>query len=269
MNEKIGIIGIGMVGGALKEYFDKQGQRLFLYDKGKNIGSIEEANCADIVFICVPTPYNGSFDLSIVKEACGNLKEGKIVVIKSTVIPGTTELLQEEFSNHKLLFNPEFLVEEKAVEDMFNPDRQIVGYTNKSKDIARKVMQLLPKAPYERIIPATESEMIKYFGNNFLSVKVIFGVEMYRLCKKLNIDYDTVREGASADPRIGRSHLDVFHGGYQGYGGKCLPKDIRALIELADKLKVDLRLHKMAEEINNQVMEEQGIKDPENRSQRE
>ncbi len=268
MREKIGIVGIGMVGGALKEYFEQKGRNLFLYDKGKNIGSIDRVNEAELIFVCVPTPYNGGFDLSIVKETCQKLSSGKVVVIKSTVVPGTTESLQKEFPEHKFLFNPEFLVEEKAVKDMFNPDRQIMGYTQASKDLAGQVIELLPRADYEKVIPASEAEMIKYFGNTFLSVKVIFGIQMYELCKKMGLDYDTVREGASADPRIGPSHLDVFHGGYQGYGGKCLVKDIRALIEMANKSGVDLKVHKIVEAINNQLMKEQGIKDPEKFSKR-
>lgn len=268
MKEKIGIVGTGMVGGALKEYFESKERKLFLYDKGKKIGSMDEVNQAELVFICVPTPYNGSFDLSIVKETCHKLTPGKIIVIKSTVVPGTTNSLQKEFPKHIFLFNPEFLVEEKAVKDMFNPDRQIMGYTDKSKDIAGQVMEILPRARYEKIMPASEAEMVKYFGNTFLAVKVIFGIQMHDFCQKLGVDYATVKEGASADPRIGPSHLDVFHGGYKGYGGKCLVKDIRALIEIAQSHGVDLKVHKIVEKINNQLMKEQGIKDPEKFSKR-
>lgn len=152
---------------------------------------------------------------------------------------------------------------------MSNPDRQIVGYTNQSKDAAEKIMEMLPGAPFKKNMPSMEAEMIKYFGNTFLAVKVIFGNQIYELCQKLNIDYDTVREGASADPRIGPSHLDVFHGGYRGYGGKCLPKDIRALIQLADSLGLGFELHKKTEELNNQLMKEQNIEDPEKFSKRE
>jgi len=252
-----------MVGGAVKEYFEKEGYDLFLYDKGKGIGSMEEVSKSDIVFVCVPTPYNGGFDLSIVKEVCGDLEKEKIVVIKSTVVPGTTEKLQKEFSSHKFLFNPEFLVEERAVEDMFNPDRQIVGYTSESKDVAGKVLKILPPAPYEKTMPSLESETIKYFGNTFLALKVIFGVQMHEFCEKIGADYDTVREAGSADPRIGPSHLDVFHGGYKGFGGKCLVKDIRALIQIAKKEGIKLEILEKAEEINNKLMDEQGIDDPE------
>jgi len=268
---KIGIVGVGMVGGAMQRYFKKKGFKLFLYDKGRNLGSPEEVNQADIIFICVPTPYDKKkgFDLSYVEDACQNIEGEKIIVIKSTVLPGTTEKLQQKYPQHKFLFNPEFLTELTADQDMSYPDRQIIGYTEKSYNIAGDVMQILPLALFERILPATEAEVVKYFGNTWFSIKVIFANQMYDLCQKIGLDYDRIMEAAAADKRIGRSHLEVFHKGYRGYGGKCLPKDIRALIQFADSKGVDLKLHKTVEEINNQLMKEQGIEDPEKFSKRE
>ncbi|MBI2042636.1 MAG: UDP-glucose/GDP-mannose dehydrogenase family protein [Candidatus Nealsonbacteria bacterium] len=264
---KIGIVGTGMVGGALQRYFDKkEGVELFLYDKGKNLGSPEEVNKAEIVFVCVPTPYlkdGKGFDLSYVEETMGMLQGEKVVVVKSTIMPGTTEMIQQKYPQHKLMMNPEFLTEETADQDMLYPDRQIVGYTAQSQTVAGDVMQLLPLAPFERTLPATEAEVIKYFGNSWFAVKVSFANQMYDLCQKLGVNYDRMVEGAAADKRIGRTHLNIFHKGYRGYGGKCLPKDIRALIQLADSRGVDLRLHKMAEAINEDLMRQQGIEDPE------
>ncbi len=269
---KIGIVGVGMVGGALNEYLKRRSDvEIFLYDKGKNLGSMEEVNKGDIIFACVPTPYKddlGGFDLSYVEEACQNLLGEKTVVIKSTVLPGTTEKLQKDFPKHRFLFNPEFLVEAKAEETMESPDRQIMGYTKESEPLAEEVMNLLPNAPYKKTMPSTEAEMVKYFGNTFLAIKVIFGTQMHDICQRLGINYDTVREAASKDPRIGPSHLDVFHGGYKGYGGKCLPKDTRALIQLSKTIGIDVTLLEKAEEINNRLMEEQKIDDPEKYSER-
>jgi len=260
---KIGIMGVGMVGGSLKDYFKKQGREIFLYDPGKNLGSLSEINQADIFFICVPTPFNKEkgFDLSFVEAACRNIQRENIIVIKSTVIPGSTEKLQEKYPRHKFLFNPEFLTEATAREDMDHPVRQILGYTKQSRAIAEDVLRILPKAKFEKIIPAREAEMVKYFSNTWFATKVIFANQIYELCQKIGIDYEIVRECAAADKMIGPSHLDVHHKGYFGYGGKCLPKDIRSLIEFADKQGVDLKLHKTVEEINNQLMEEQGIGD--------
>jgi UDPglucose 6-dehydrogenase len=269
---KVGIMGVGMVGGALKRYFEKTNRTPLVFDKGTGEGSLELVNQADVIFICVPTPYlvqEGGFDLSYVREACSNINGSKVIVIKSTVVPGTTEKLQQEYPQHQFLFNPEFLTELTADQDMSYPDRQIIGCTQQGLNVAGDVMALLPLAPYEKVMPATESEMVKYFGNNWFAIKVSFANQMYDLCQKLNIDYDAVKEAAAADKRIGRSHLEVWHKGYRGYGGKCLPKDIRAMIQFADQQGVNLKLHKIAEEINNKLMKDQNIEDPEKFSKRE
>lgn len=223
--KKIGIVGVGMVGGALRKYFEKQGIRPLLFDKSKNFGSLKEVNMADIIFICVPTPFNKekqSFDLSYIEESCNNISDNKTIIIKSTVPPGTTRKLQEKYPQHKFLFNPEFLTEITAEQDMNYPDRQIIGYTEQSYPIAKDIIQMLPLAPFERIIPSAEAEMVKYFGNNWFAVKVAFANQMYDLCQKMGINYDLVMESAAADKRIGRTHLEVRHRGYRGYGGKCL-----------------------------------------------
>lgn len=233
---KIGVVGVGMVGGAMQRYLEKkEGLELFLYDKGKGLGSPEEINKAEIVFVCVPTPYlkdlpagqagGKGFDLSYVEETLATLQGEKVVVIKSTVLPGTTEMLQQKYPHHQILMNPEFLTEETADQDMNYPDRQIVGYTEKSHSVAGDVMQLLPLAPFERILPATEAETVKYFGNTWFSVKVSFTNQMYDLCQALGIDYNRMVEAAAADKRIGRTHLNVFHKGARGYGGKCIAGD--------------------------------------------
>ncbi|HHE76759.1 MAG TPA: UDP-glucose/GDP-mannose dehydrogenase family protein [Candidatus Parcubacteria bacterium] len=260
---KIGIIGVGMVGGALKKYFEKQGRELLLYDPGKKLGNLEEINLANVVFICVPTPFDKDkgFNLSYVEESCRNLNGEKIIVVKSTVIPGSIDALQEKHPQHKFLFNPEFLTEATAQKDMENPVRQILGYTRQSRSVAEIIMRLLPRAEFEEIIPAKAAEMVKYFSNTWYATKVIFANQMYELCEKIGVDYEIVRKCAAADKMIGPSHLDVRHKGYFGYGGKCLPKDIRALIEFADKNGVNLRLHKVVEEINSELIKKQGIKE--------
>ena len=264
-----------MVGGALKRYFEKQGREtgkdLFLYDKGKNIGSIDELNKAEVIFVCVPTPFlkdGKGFDLSYNEEVCSQIIGEKIIVLKSTILPGITEYFQDKYPQHKFLFNPEFLKETSADWDMNNPERQIVGHTARSKEMVGFVLEILPPAPYKKEMPATEAELVKYFGNNFLAIKVAFANQMYEICKKLGVSYDNIAEAASRDSRIGKSHLSVSYDGYRGYGGTCFPKDIRAMIQFGDKLGIDLKIHKAAEELNNMLMEEQGIDNPEKFSKR-
>ncbi len=263
---KVGIMGLGMVGGAMANYFQKNrgyvsGEDLLGYDPAKGFNDLDGLNRADAVFICVPTPYvtdstSGKigFDLSYVRSAVGALQGSKIVVIKSTVRPGTTEMLQKEFPKHRFLFNPEFLTEVTADQDMNYPDRQLIGYTDQSYTVATDVMHLLPLAPFERIMRAREAEMVKYFGNTWFSTKVVFANQMYDLCQAVGVDYDTVKESAAADKRIGRSHLEIFHKGYRGYGGKCLPKDTRAIIEQGDELGAPMELLKTVEAINNRLV---------------
>lgn len=258
MNYKIGIMGTGMVGGSLARYFKGKGVEPILYDPPKNQGSRDEINLTDIIFLCVPTPYEESkgFDLSYVENALNVLGDGKIVVIKSTVLPGTTDKIQEKYPNLKILFNPEFLTEATADQDMNYPDRQIVGYTEKSHNVALDIMQILPLAPFERVVPARVAEMVKYFGNTWFSTKVVFANQIYDLCKKMEIEYDLVKECVAPDKRIGRSHLEIFHKGFRGYGGKCLPKDTRSLIQLGDMAGVSMDLLKKVEEVNNKLVSE-------------
>jgi len=245
---KIGIVGIGVVGGAM----GKALKGAVLYDKYKKIGDIDKINSCDIIIVCVPTPYNKKMgcDISAVEDVFSIIKGNKIIVIKSTVLPGTTEKMQEKYPKHKILFSPEFLVAKTANKDACFPDRQIVGYTKRSANAAKSVLELLPKAPYERIIPANEAEMVKYFGNAFLASKVVFANQIYDLCEKLGINYNTVKECAGQDKRIGLSHLDIFHDGGRGYGGHCFPKDVGAFVKLAEKKGVDARFLKTVQKIN-------------------
>lgn len=256
---KIGIAGIGYVGGAVEAFYRKQGIGLFLYDKYKNIGSLDGLNRADLIFLCLPTPFieeNGKgFDDSALWEVLNQIKGEKIIIIKSTVLPGSTENYQKNFLQHKILVNPEFLLAKTAIEDFEKPKRQIVGYTQKSKAIANEVMSILPKAPFKKIVKATEAEMIKYFGNTFLANRVIFANQIYDICQKIGIDYEVVKECAGEDNRIGKSHFEIFYDGYRGYGGACLPKDTKAFIQFAENLGVEPKLLKTLEEINKTLFD--------------
>ena len=277
-NYKIGIIGVGMVGTPLKIYFEKEkeyrrGHDLFLYDVDPKKGYFDDVYQADIIFICVPTPRSpdGSANLTAVESALESIKGEKIVVIKSTVPPGTTESFQKKYSQYKILFNPEFLTERKAWEDFLKPDRQIVGFTDKSIDAAQVVLSLLPRAPfmspwgvntYRPIkITATEAEIIKYGGNVHFSRKINFANILSLLSEKLGVDYENVRLGMSADYRIGDSHLDVQHGGYKGFGGFCFPKDLDALIAHLKTLGLDgcAELLRKDREFNEKLLANQGL----------
>jgi UDPglucose 6-dehydrogenase len=143
------------------------------------------------------------------------------------------------------------LREATAYEDFVRPDRQIVGCTYASLGDANRVLAMLPNAPFERVCPAAEAEMAKYVANAFLAVKVSYANEIYDLCKRLHIDYGSVKDVVAADERIGGSHLDVLDSGYRGYAGKCLPKDAKALLDLAQSSGVNLNVLRAADLANS------------------
>ena len=259
---KIGIIGIGSVGGAVKHWFREKKSPLFLYDKYKKVGSIQEINKADIIFICVPTPYHKKtgYDDSAILESLENLSGKKIVVIKSTILPGSTEKFQKKFPQHKIFFNPEFLREKYPYENFINPPLQLVGYANRQdKNLAKKILNLLPKAPYTKIVEAKSSELAKMAINSFLVLKVIFANQIYDLAEKMKINYEEVREILENEPRLGRTHFKVFYDGYRGFGGKCLPKDLSSLITLFKKYKLKPEPFETTEKINLRLLKKQNL----------
>lgn len=275
---KIGIIGIGMVGGPLKRYFEEyqeytRGRDLFLYDIDPKKGFGDRVGKAGAIFISVPTPRSedGSVNIDFVKDAISKITGEKIIVIKSTIPPGTTEWLQKQYPKHKFLFNPEFLTERQAWEDFIRPDRQIVGFTKQSIDAAHLVLSLLPRAPFmspgglntyrSLKITATEAEIIKYGGNAHFARKINFANSLAMLAGHLGGDYENVRLGMAADFRIGDSHLDVTHGGYRGFGGFCLPKDLDGLIAAFDMhgLGDSAEMLRQDRRFNEKLLENQGL----------
>jgi UDPglucose 6-dehydrogenase len=253
---KIGIIGDGVVGGALRAWFESQGADVRPYDPRKGLRDRTGIDAADVVFVCVPTPYEAGrgFDHSHLLDAMASISGSKLVVIKSTVLPGTTDELQRRCPQHRLMFNPEFLREATAVADMAHPDRQIAGVTPQSEADASLVLGLLPPAPFVRVCLAREAEMAKYVANSFLAVKVSFANEVFDLCEQTGIDYTAMRDIVAADERIGASHFDVLADGYRGYGGKCLPKDSKALLSLAARAGVQMDVLRAADTVNARMI---------------
>ncbi len=260
---KIGILGLGMVGEPIKRWFEeikgyKRNKNLFCYDTDPKKDYNDDVNRADVIFVAVPSPTNpdGSCNVSIVKNAVASLNDGKIVVIKSTVAPGTVEELQRIHPKKKLIFNPEFLTEAQAWLDYIKPDRQIVAHTAKSYADTKEVLALLPRAHFERPwasdyikknINASEAELAKYASNVFGYIKVIYGNILADICHAMtlalrndkidsDVSYQNVRETISADARIGPAWLDIELGNYCGVGGYCFPKDMNALIKYTEKL---------------------------------
>jgi len=245
--KKIGIVGQGFVGTAVYQtmslFYDV---RTFDTVKDSTCNSLRElCNQVNEVFLCLPTPMrkSGECDLSIIEGAVKEIDsygESKIIIIKSTIPPGTTERLNQICKNIQIVFNPEFLTEANYIDDFRNQNRIIIGgprpASTKVKNLFKKVFQNTP------IIKtgSTTAEMVKYFANCFLATKVSFANEMKQFCDKKNIDYDKVVEYALYDNRIGRSHLGVpGPDGKLGFGGSCFPKDVNALIQEMKKEDVN------------------------------
>lgn len=227
---KIGFIGQGFIGSAYADDFEERGFGVVRYAKEEpyNQNKQEIAGC-DIVFIAVPTPTTqDGFSLDIVEDVLKLIGKEKVAVIKSTILPGSTDKLQKKFPNIYLIHSPEFLRAATAVEDAKNPERNVIGYTEKSKSKAKDVLDVLPKASFNKMMPAKTAELVKYMGNCFLTQKVLFANLIYNVAEKVGADYETVQNAVGADPRIGVSHFSVSHDGGRGAGGYCFIKDFAA-----------------------------------------
>ena len=127
----------------------------------------------------------------------------------------------------------------------------MVGYTLTSQGIAENVLDILPDAPYKKVLPAKAAELVKYAINSFYATKVIFGNLLYDVAESLGVDYADVKSAFVSDKRIADSHFEVMHGGYRGFGGKCLPKDLKALRDFGKDHGVDVSLLEKVDEINS------------------
>ena len=257
----IGIVGQGFVGTAVNEGL-KQHFQIETFDiaKDSTCKSIDElAIKSDVIFVCLPTPMkeNGECYLGILEEVLSDLdyiNRCKTIVVKSTIPPGSTERFNKIYKNINIVFNPEFLTEANSVEDFKNQNRIIIGGPRPATTQVKRIFdKAFPKVPIIKT-GSTTAEMVKYFLNSFLATKVSFANEMYQICEGLNIDYDKVTEYAKYDERLGKSHLNVpGPDGDFGYGGHCFPKDVRALIQVAQELDIIPRMLLATNSKNNDV----------------
>lgn len=243
---KIGCIGQGWIGKNYANDFEARGYEVVRYSlEEPYVANKEEiANC-DIVFIAVPTPTTQrGFDDSYVSAVLPLVGKGKTAVIKSTIIPGTTEKLQGLFPDVFVMHSPEFLVEATAAYDASHPNRNIVGIPKMNEVYRRKaeeVLRVLPRAPYAKVMAARDAEFVKYAGNCFLLTKVMFMNLLYDAVASTGSDWSSVREALVHDPRIGSSHTEPVHKTGRGAGGHCFIKDFEAFRELYRKNVSDVR----------------------------
>ncbi len=258
---RVGVCGAGVVGRAVALGFETIAY-IWEYDKNTPVGSLEPlVKNSEFIFICVPTPPkgNGEIDLSEVDDILGRVaklagRKKKIVIMKSTVVPGTTVYYQRKYPYLKIVANPEFLTARTALLDFINSNRVIIGGEKKACErVAKLYRARMPVAPIF-ITTAETAELAKYVANCFFATKIGFFNEIYQLCRKLGVNFNDIKEMTLADGRIGNSHMDVpGHDGRLGWGGGCFPKDTRAMYFKAKQVGVDLKILGAAIDSNNQI----------------
>jgi nucleotide sugar dehydrogenase len=254
---KIGIIGNGFVGSSVAHGFSAQtgcdvdDVKIYDKDNSKSTHSIEEVvNDSDYIFLSVPTPSNsdGSISLDIIHEVFKEIDsvldyeadKQPIILLRSTVTPGTTAKIQGDYPRMYIVFNPEFLTERSAKLDFINQSRIVLGGTWGTTTRVKHLYQWR----FGKHIPVIQTgfetaELIKYMCNCFFATKVSYMNEMRQLADKCGANWDDCIEGFALDGRIGHTHLNVpGHDGKFGFGGSCFPKDIQAMINFAKSLDV-------------------------------
>lgn len=267
---RIGIIGKGFVGSAVEYGFTCNRHlsadiKIFDINPKLRTHSLQDTiNESDYVFLSLPTPANhdGSVHLDIIDNCLAEIEKSLnndcIILLRSTVIPGTSKFFSKKYPKLKLVFNPEFLTEKNANNDFVNQARIILGG---NKLLTEKVAMLY-NWRFENSIPIIQTnyetaEFIKYVNNCFLATKVSFMNEMKLIANKIDIDWDKTIEGFTLDPRVGNSHVSVpGNDGRYGFGGSCFPKDIQALINFSESLNIDPKILKAAWNTNLKVRPE-------------
>ncbi len=268
LKQKIGVVGNGFVGGAVKFGFSPSvgcDAEVKVYDKNpnKSTDKLSDVIKSDIIFLSVPTPSNldGSMNIDIVDGALSDIDEygtNAVILLRSTVVPGTTKKLQDKYPNLRLVFNPEFLTERSANFDFINQDRVILGGDINDVKVAEDLFKSrfgstlsILKTNYET------AELIKYMTNTFFATKISFLNDMKLIADKSGVIWEDAVDGFIRDGRVGHSHLNVpGHDGKYGFGGSCFPKDIQALITFGKELGVEMSVLEGAWKTNLKVRPE-------------
>ena len=280
MSIKVGIIGHGFVGRAVHVGFSRGVNGYFyIYDPYVEVNSyltfteefnLKKNSCVveteyelgecDLIFVCIPTPTNfetGNQDLSSFYKIFDRLAEvnnSSLIVIKSTVRPGSTADFIKVYPTLNFVFNPEFLTEENYLDDFIHQDRIVIGGSLVNCLALQSLYKTgWPHASYF-LMNSTEAETVKYAANAFLSTKIAFFNEIYNLCEKEGCSYEKIKDAVVSDKRIGEWGSKVpGPDGQFGFGKKCFPKDIVTLISLLNDLNCPSNVIEGAWRTNEEV----------------
>jgi len=240
---KIGVIGVGVVGEATRFGLEVLGHDVQVHDI-KLKTSVNDVIKSDVCFICVPSPEceDGRCDVSIVESVVSDLAQKRykgVVAIKSTVEPGTTERLQRKYKTLSLCFVPEFLRERCATADFQeNHDLCIIG--TKSKKVFNIMQQVHGRYPRQfEQTTLMEAELAKYFNNIYNATLITFANSFHDICNSVGVDYMRVKDMMIKRDHIFDRYLDS-NDNFRGFGGICLPKDLKAIIHLGKSKNVDV-----------------------------
>jgi len=270
---KIGVIGRGFVGGSVEKFLkEKAYHEVLSYDlkdgTDMNIAYERIVKECDVIYVCVPTPMDseGECYTGIVRKTANVLNfyaefhdKRPIILLKSTMTPGTTEDISQDNKNCVFVTNPEFLTERNAYEDFKNSKYHVFGTEDEeSKELLRYMHKVLWPDSKSIFVSSTEAELIKYITNTYFSVKVTFANHIYQLCQAMGIDYGHfIKSAIEADPRIEKTHWQVpGPDGLLGFGGSCFPKDLNGMINLFNKNEVDCGLLEHIWEYNCNIRQE-------------
>ena len=250
----IGIVGLGVVGSANKAGFVQLGHTVVVHDIKLNttIDTVQNTEC---VFICVPTPSkpNGDCNTDIVESVIKELDSINykgIIAIRSSTVPGFTQSMLDKYNNRQICFVPEFVRERCAEHDFIN-EHEMLAVGTKDNYIYDTVVKAHGHYPKHTVqLSPSEAEILKYYLNLYAATRVTFANVFYEICEKLDSDYKRVKDAYILTGRAGDMYLDVSKD-LRGYGGMCLPKDTRAIINLLDKLELDLDFFKTIDNDNN------------------
>jgi len=240
---KLGIIGSGVVGGANKTGFEQLGHNVIVHDT-KFDTSIDIVSNTECTFICVPTPSkpNGDCNTDIVESVIQELDSidyKGIIAIRSSTVPGFTQSMIDTYTNRQICFVPEFVRERCAEHDFINKHEMLAVGTNDNY-VYETVVKAHGHYPKHTVqLNPSEAEILKYYLNLYAATRVTFANVFYEICQKLDSDYTRVKDAYILTGRAGDMYLDVSKE-LRGYGGRCLPKDTRAIINLIEKLELDL-----------------------------